>query len=193
MGFIRTGILGGSFNPIHNAHIAIAQAMVSAGIVDEVWLMVSPQNPLKSSQTLLPEEKRYQMACMACKGLERICASDFEFHLPRPTYTWTTLCALSKMYANHTFTLLIGSDNWTTFHKWRRFKDIIDNYRIAIYPRPGYEVNEKDLPQNVMFANMPISNISSTMIRQKIINGEDFSSLLHKDVYNLIVKEKLYM
>ena len=112
---IRTGIFGGSFNPIHNGHISLAQQLKEKAGLDEVWLMVSPQNPLKKAEDLLDDEIRMAMVRLALEGVEGIVASDFEMHLPKPSYTWNTLQALSKDYPDREFVLLMGGDNWACF------------------------------------------------------------------------------
>ena len=188
---MRTGILGGSFNPVHNGHIAIAQGMIEHNVVDEVALMVSPQNPIKPINSLLPEKTRLLLAQMACGGEKNIFASDFEFSLARPSYTWDTLCTLQKSFPEKDFVLLIGADNWKIFSLWRNNQDIINNFDIAIYPRAGFTVSESSLPTRVKYVDMPLYNISSTEIRDKISLGEDVSEYLPHAVYSEI-KSKRY-
>ena len=129
---IRTGIYGGSFNPIHNGHIAIARAMLDCDAVDEVWLMVSPQNPLKQSADLLDEQLRLDMTRRATADIPCVTACDYEFHMPRPSYMWHTLQSLSRDYPDREFTLLIGADNWQVFDRWYHADDIIAHYPIRI-------------------------------------------------------------
>lgn len=174
----KIGIFGGSFNPIHNGHIALAQSLMDKLGLDEVWLMVSPQNPLKSSSELLDDEKRLAIARKAIEDHPRIKACDYEFHLPKPSYTWNTLQALSKDYPDHTFTLLIGGDNWEHFDKWAHHDDIIANYPIAVYPRRGSKIDKTLLPANVTLVDTPLLDISSTEIREKIANGESIDTLV---------------
>lgn len=175
---LRTGIFGGSFNPIHNGHILLAQKLKEQAGLDEVWLMVSPQNPLKESNDLLDDEKRLEMARLALQGVEGIIASDYEMHLPKPSYTWNTLQSLSKEYPERQFVLMIGGDNWALFDKWYRADDIKKNYEIVVYTRtpgePGY------------------MDISSTDIRQRIREGRGIRRLVPKAVADLIQKEGLY-
>ena len=175
---IRTGIFGGSFNPIHNGHILLARQLRERAGLDEVWLMVSPQNPLKQASDLLDDEKRMQMARLALENEPYIIASDYEMHLPRPSYTWNTLQALSKDYPEREFVLLMGGDNWALFDKWYHAEDIKKNYRIVVYDRtpgePGF------------------INISSTEIRARIKAGTGFRRLVQTAVADLIKKEKLY-
>ena len=132
----RIGIFGGSFNPIHCGHIALARQLRTAARLDEVWLMVSPQNPLKQGSTeLIADHLRYEMACLALQGEEGIVASDYELHLPRPSYTWNTLQHLSRDYPSRTFLLIMGGDNWAYFERWRHWKDILRHYEVVVYPR----------------------------------------------------------
>ena len=176
---IRTGIFGGSFNPIHNGHISLARQLKEKAGLDEVWLMVSPQNPLKQSADLLDDEKRLQMARLALDGVDGIVVSDYEMYLPKPSYTWNTLQALTKDYPDREFVLMIGGDNWQYFDRWYRAEDIKANYEIVVYTRtpgdPGY------------------IDISSTDIRRRIREGRGIRRLVPKAVADLIQKEKLYV
>ncbi len=172
------GIFGGSFNPIHNGHIALCKAFLEQCDIDEVWLMVSPQNPLKQNVELLDDDLRLSLTQKALEGEERIKACDYEFHLPRPSYTWNTLQALGKDYPDHRFTLLIGGDNWACFDRWYRCEDILNNYSIAVYPRTGSEIDAKLLPPNVSLINTPLFDISSTEIRQRVASGQPISGMV---------------
>ncbi len=165
---IKTGIFGGSFNPIHNGHIALAKAILEKCALDEVWLMVSPQNPLKQESELLADEKRLELARKALEGQDRINASDYEFHLPKPSYTWNTLQHLSKDYPNRKFVLLIGGDNWAHFQRWRRWQDILWHYEVVVYPREGF----------LGTFEAPLVNVSSTEIRKRIAKGESLDGLV---------------
>jgi len=175
---IRTGIFGGSFNPIHNGHISLARQLRERAGLDEVWLMVSPQNPLKQASDLLDDEKRMQMARLALENEPHIIASDYEMHLPKPSYTWNTLQALSKDYTDREFVLLMGGDNWALFDRWYHAEDIKKNYRIVVYDRTPGEPGFID--------------ISSTAIRERIKAGKGIRRLVPKAVADLILKEKLY-
>ena len=174
----RTGIFGGSFNPIHNGHVALAQQLREKAGLDEVWLMVSPQNPLKQASDLLDDGIRLEMARLALEGVDGITASDYEMHLPRPSYTWNTLQALSKDYPDRQFVLLMGGDNWTLFDRWYHYEDIRRNYEIVVYTRtpgdPGF------------------INISSTEIRRRIRSGQSISGMVPPAVEEYIRKEGLY-
>ena len=178
MSKIRTGIYGGSFNPIHNGHIAIARAMTTRAGLDEVWLVVSPQNPLKPAGSLLADEKRLLMAQTAVSGIPGVTATDYEFHLPRPSYMWNTLQSLSRDFPERDFTLLIGADTWAVFHRWFRADDIIAHYPIAIYPRTGYPIDTASLPPNVKLIDTGLYDISSTQVRELIARGGDITALV---------------
>ena len=175
---IRIGIFGGSFNPIHNGHISLARQLREKAGLDEVWLMVSPQNPLKRQDDLLSDEARFEMARRALKNEEGIIASDYEMHLPKPSYTWNTLQALSKDYPDREFVLMIGGDNWDLFDKWYRAEDIKKNYEIVVYTRtpgdPGF------------------IDISSTEIRQRIREGKSIRKLVPRAVEAMIKKNGYY-
>ena len=131
----RIGIFGGSFNPIHLGHTALAAYICEQGLVDEVWLMVSPQNPLKRDSALLDESERLAMARLAVAPYPMLRACNFEFTLPRPSYTYHTLQALRKAYPDHKFSLIIGEDNWQCFDRWYRGEDIARETPIIVYPR----------------------------------------------------------
>ena len=180
---IRTGIFGGSFNPIHQGHISLARQLREKAGLDEVWLMVSPQNPLKASADLLDDEMRMQMVRLAVEGEEGIIACDYEMHLPKPSYTWNTLQALSQDYPDREFVLMIGGDNWDLFDKWYHADDIRENYQIIVYPRRGFKGGIEGLD---------LLDISSTEIRQRIKDGESISQLVPEAVAEYITKHKLY-
>ena len=131
----KIAIFGGSFNPIHNGHIALAKAVREQCALDEVWLMVSPQNPLKQESDLLADELRFAMACKALKGTEGIKAYDYEMHLPKPSYTWTTLQLLQKDYPDYTFKLLIGGDNWAPL---ARYSTQVRSHRLSARRAPWH-------------------------------------------------------
>ncbi len=174
---IRTGIFGGSFNPIHNGHIILARQLKKQAALDEVWLMVSPLNPLKQHTDLLDDVARMEMARKAVEGEEGIMACDYEMHLPRPSYTWNTLQALSREYPDREFVLMIGGDNWKLFDRWYHAEDIRQHFEIVVYTRtPG---------------DLGFIDISSTEIRRRIREGLSFEDLVPTAVAD-IIKEKGY-
>ncbi len=184
---LSIGLFGGSFNPIHVGHIALARQLKELAALDEVWLMVSPQNPLKQGRSdLLDDRLRYLMARIALHGEEGIKASDFELHLPKPSYTFHTLQALHQRYPQHTFVLLIGADNWQLFPRWYRAADILANHRVVVYPRQGSPIDRSQLPQGVTVVDTPLLDFSSTEIRQRVSQQKSIAHLVPKVIEPLV-------
>ena len=183
---MRTGIFGGSFNPIHNGHIALAQQLREVAQLDEVWLMVSPQNPLKQQEGLLADDLRLQMAQMALKDDPFIKVSDYECHLPRPSYTWHTLQSLQRDFPDREFVLLIGGDNWERFPFWYRADDIVSNYRLVVYPRRGSDIDIAALPPTVTVVEAELLDISSTDIRRRVRSGMPITGLVPDNIVDAV-------
>ena len=190
---IKTGIFGGSFNPIHNGHISLARQLKEKAGLDEVWLMVSPQNPMKQQAELLSDETRLQMARLALEHETGIIASDYEMHLPKPSYTWLTLQALSRDYPDRQFVLMIGGDNWAIFHRWYHADDILQNYQVVVYPRRDEQSEIKVLPNNVTMVEAELLDVSSTEIRQRIREGRSIRKLVPPSVAAFIKQEGYYV
>lgn len=162
---IRTGIFGGTFNPVHQGHTALAHRLISDGVFDEIWLTLSPANPLKESRPGASDADRREMLTLACEGHESISPCFVEFSMPRPSYTIDTLRRLRSEYPDRQFRLIIGADNWQIFNNWRSPEEIIADFGVTIYPRPGYGVNPP-LPEGVTYlAGSPVCDISSSEIR----------------------------
>ena len=169
---MRVGIYGGSFNPVHFGHVGLAKWVIEHTDLDELWLLVSPNNPLKPADMLAPEEERLDAVREAVKDIPHLKASDFEFCLPRPSYTANTLRELQKAYPEHEFTLVIGEDNLAIFNQWREYEYILNHFRIFVYPRRGsdsisnfkFQISNA---KNILFlASAPLFDISSTAIRR---------------------------
>lgn len=178
---MKTGIFGGSFNPIHVGHIALAQEILRQTDLDEIWLMVSPQNPLKQgSSDLLNDASRFQLAQKALAGVEGIEACDYEFRLPKPSYTWNTLQHLCRDYPDREFVLVVGGDNWERFQRWYHWKDILRHHRVVVYPRDGQRgtIEAQLLP------------VSSTEIRHRVRRGESVEGLVPDNIIKDV--ERLY-
>ena len=188
------GVFSGSFNPIHNGHLIMANYMCEFTNLDEVWLIVTPHNPLKSREDMLDEQVRLKMVEHAVKKYDNIKASDVELHMKRPSYTINTLGELSHEHPECNFTLIIGADNWAFFDKWKEYKKIIDSYKVLIYPR--YQSNvvvPESLRETIQLVNAPIIEISSTFIRHSIKKGKNVRAFLPPEVYDYIESENLYI
>ena len=172
----RIGIYGGSFNPVHFGHVGLAKWVIENTDLDELWLMVSPNNPLKPANLLAPEGERLAAVREAVKGIPHVKASDFEFSLPRPSYTANTLRELQKAYPDTEFTLIIGEDNIAIFDRWREYEFILANFRIFVYPRRSDSPQDgltTQWPNSVAvkeiryLSGAPLFDISSTQIRNQ--------------------------
>lgn len=180
----KIGIYSGSFNPVHIGHLALANYLCEFEGVDEVWFLVTPHNPLKEQGELMDDELRLRLVQLAVEGYPRFRASDFEFHLPRPSYSIHTLEALRRSYPETEFTLIIGSDNWLCFDRWFEAKRIVSEFGLLIYPRPGFEVDEAMLPPHVRMVHAPCIEVSSTFVRQALRQGKDVRFFLPAKVYD---------
>lgn len=186
---IKTGIYGGSFNPIHNGHIALARHLLQEAELDEIWFVVSPQNPFKVQQQLLADDKRLLLVRKALAPYPQLVASDFEFSLPRPSYMWHTLQGMSAQWPDRELHLIIGADNWLCFDRWYHADDIRSTYPIIIYPRQGYDIEPSALPQGVRLVNTPLYNVSSTEIRADVAAGRDIGSKVPSTILSEVEKE----
>lgn len=182
----QTGIFGGSFNPVHLGHLALAKEIRRQAQLDEVWMMVSPQNPLKRRDDLLDDALRLELMEKAVAHEEGLTASDYEFHLPRPSYTWDTLEHLRHDYPNRHFSLIIGADNWQEFARWYRADDITRRYPLWIYPRPDYPLDEASLPAKAQVVEAPLMDISSTDIRRRVAEGLSVSGMVPESIVSLV-------
>ena len=188
LGEASIGIFGGSFNPIHNGHIALAKAFLEEENLDEVWFMVSPQNPFKVNQQLLADHLRLDLVRKATADNPHFKASDYEFQLSKPSYTWNTLQHLSKDFPTYRFTLLVGGDNWEAFDRWYHTDDILANYNIVVYPRRGQRVDITSLPANVSLLQTPLIDISSTDIRYRVECKEDISEFVPAEIVSDVMQ-----
>lgn len=187
------GIFGGSFNPVHIGHLMLASYLQQFTSLDSVWLTLSPLNPLKAkSIELIPDVERLKMLSIATREAVGIEVCDIELSMPRPSYTINTLDYLSRRYPRRRFKLIIGSDNWKVFDKWRDYQRILDEYGVIVYPRPGYPVTNI-YEDGMVYVEAPQFNLSSTFIRAAIARGRDVNYFLPHGVYKYIVENKLYL
>lgn len=185
------GIFGGSFNPVHIGHMMLASYLTQWGYVDEVWLTLSPLNPLKDAAELLPDIKRLAMLSIAAKGADAIDICDIELTMPKPSYTIDTLRVLAERYPEYRFKLIIGSDNWQIFDRWRSAQQILDDFGVLVYLRPGYPVDKRHI-DGMEVVDAPMAHVSSTFIRQAIAKGRNMNYFLPAGVYKYILDNKLY-
>lgn len=169
---MKIGLLFGSFNPIHSGHIAIARYMAEFTDVEQVWLVVSPHNPLKEKKSLADAEKRFAAAKKAIGRNSKIKVSNVEFDLLQPSYTINTLEFFRKKYPENKFSLIMGSDNLSIFTRWKDYKKILRDYKIYVYPRSGSDVGKLKSYRNVKIMDAPRINISSTLIRNQMKQGK---------------------
>lgn len=188
----KTGLLFGSFNPIHTGHLMIANYMLEFSDLEEVWFVVSPQNPFKEKSSLLPEYQRLMLVNLAIENDYRFRSSNIEFDLPRPSYTIHTLTYLQEKYPNREFVLITGTDIFPTFHKWKNWEQLLEFYKFYVYPRPGSEHHELLNHPSVSIYNAPMVEISSTFIRQSIKEKKNMSYFLPEKVYQYIQEMHFY-
>ena len=190
----QIGLFFGSFNPIHIGHLIIGNHLVEHSSMDELWFVVTPQNPFKQKHSLLDNYSRLEMVHLAVEEYEKLRPSDIEFNLPQPNYTANTLAYLEEKYPNFTFSLIMGEDNLKSFHKWKNYQHILNNYVIYVYPR----ISEGSIPEefenhlNIRKIEAPIIELSATFIRQEIKEGRNVRPLLSPKVWNFIDKMGFY-
>ena len=189
---MKIGLFFGSFNPIHIGHLAIANYFSEFSDLDQVWLVISPQNPFKERKALLPEYHRFRMAELAVEDDLRIQPSRIEFMLPKPSYTINTLTYLSEKYPNKQFALIIGSDNLVYLHKWKNYKEIINHHKLYVYPRSDADPEEFKAQYEMTVVDAPRIEISSSFIRHAIKNGKDIRFFLPPKVFEYIREMHFY-
>jgi nicotinate-nucleotide adenylyltransferase len=194
----KIGLYFGTFNPIHIGHLVIANFMAHHTQLDEVWIVVTPHNPLKKRSELLPDQHRLQMVRLAILDNPSLQVSDVEFELPQPNYTWNTLTHLHNLHPDVEFSLIMGEDNLRTINQWFNHEQILENYTIYVYPRAITEseqtlsIDKTNVHQNVVVCDAPMIRISSTFLRQSIQNQKDVRYLIPDTVINYISNNYLY-
>lgn len=183
----------GSFNPIHFGHVNLASHLIEKSLVEEVWMLISPCNPLKKESELIHEAHRLAMAHLALSGHKGLVASDEEFSMPRPSFTIDTIRMLIQRYPMHCFSLMIGSDNALIFNQWKEHQALLDLVQVYVYPRNGYPADEAiRLYPAMKSLDTPFHDISSTLIRKSLMKGKNTGEWLHPEVLNYIRDNKLY-
>jgi nicotinate-nucleotide adenylyltransferase len=188
----KVGLYFGTYNPIHIGHMAIANYMVEFTDIDQLWFVVSPQNPHKKKKNLLNDYDRLELVHRAAEDDPRIRVSDIEFHMPKPSYTVDTLAWLKDKFPKYDFRILMGSDNLENFHKWKNYESITENYGVIVYPRPGFDPSNYKAHQNIVFTQAPLMEISSTFIRKAIKEGKDIRHFLPPKTWEYIDEMGFY-
>ena len=189
----KIGLYFGSYNPIHIGHLAIANYMVEYTDIDQLWFVVSPQNPFKKKANLLADYHRLEMVERAIADDERFQASNIEFNLPKPSYTIDTLTYLQERHPNYQFKILMGADNLKSFPKWKNFEVIIENYGVIVYPRPGFDETLPEKFMNIEFAkNTPLMEISSSFIRKAIKEGKNVRHFMPPKAWQYLDEMNFY-
>ncbi len=190
---MQIGLFFGSFNPIHIGHLIVANVMANSPDCEQIWFVVSPQNPFKKSKTLLHEQDRYDMVAQAIGDNPKLKVSDIEFSMPKPSYTIDTLAWLSEKYPQHSFKLIIGEDNLAQFANWKNHDKILEYYGLLVYPRPKAEPHNFAKHPKVKFIEAPLLDISATFIRNQIQAGKSIKYMVPEVVEGFIIHRKLYL
>jgi len=191
---MKIGLFFGTFNPIHVGHMIIGNYMAEYSDLDEVWFVVTPHNPLKKKDTLLADLHRYRMVEEATEEFPKLKPSNIEFGLPQPNYTVNTLAYLQEKYPGETFCLIMGEDNLQSFHKWKNYEVLLENYNIYVYPRIFKERKAKfeKYQGKYTFVDSPIIEISSTFIRNAVKEKKDIRPMLPEKVWKYIDQMNFY-
>ena len=188
----KVGIYSGSFNPIHHGHVMLANYLVEFSDLDELWFVVTPQNPLKQKTDLLDDAERLKMVQLALGNDPRFHVSDIEMHLPRPSYTVNTLTTLSEQHPDYEFVFICGMDSLQNLKNWREYQKILDNYELLVFPREGYDGGElKDYP-SVNILKTPIVEISSTFIRKCVRESRDVRHFMPEQAFLYMKQNRFY-
>jgi nicotinate-nucleotide adenylyltransferase len=188
---MNIGLYFGSFNPIHHGHLIIANHIINETGIKEVWFIVSPQNPFKETSSLLNEQHRLQLVKLAIEDAPGLRASNIEFSLPKPSYTIDTLVYLEEKYPQHQFYIIMGSDGFQNIDKWKNANQLLKNYPIIIYERPGFNVNKKD-GTKITLLKAPLLDISSTLVRKLIKEKKSIRYLVPDNVAQEIESQQYY-
>lgn len=189
---MKIGLFFGSFNPIHTGHLIIANYMVEFTAIERVWFVVTPQNPLKKRRSLLNEYDRLELVRLAIEDDPRLDVTDIEFYLPRPSYTIHTLLHLEEKFPGNQFSLVMGSDSLKTLPKWKNYEELLKNYSIYVYPRPGNRETKHYKEKNVHVADAPLMKISASFIRKCFVQDKSARYMVPLKVLEIIEKWGYY-
>lgn len=189
---MKVGLYFGSFNPVHNGHMIIAGYVSEFTDLDQVWLVVSPHNPLKPKQTLLNDYQRLAMVKLAIGNNRKIKATDIEFKLPKPNYTIDTITYLHEQFPSHTFVLIMGADNLESFKKWKNWEMLLEQCELYVYPRKESDGGELLHHPRVKVINAPLVELSASFIRESIRNKKDVRYMLPESVWDYVEEMHFY-
>lgn len=191
---MKVGLYFGTFNPVHVGHLIIANHLVENSGLDQVWMVITPHNPLKKKKGLLPDYHRLQMVHLATQGYDKIIPSDIEFKLPQPNYTVHTLAHLKEKFPKYEFALIMGEDNLKSLPKWKNYETILEDYELFVYPR----ISRDDLPEELLYhpsihrVAAPVIELSSTFIRESVKEGKNIRPMLDTKVWEYIDHNLFY-
>ncbi len=188
----KVGLFFGSFNPVHNGHMIIANYILEFSELEQIFFVVSPQNPFKKKVSLLADYHRLALVKEAIADNDRFHACDIEFKMPKPSYTIDTLTYLKEKYPEKEFSLIMGSDNLQNFHKWKNSNQIIKNHKIYVYPRPGFQEKKFQTSKNIIIINAPLMEISATFIRNAVKDKKDIRYFMPERVWNYLKEMHFY-
>jgi nicotinate-nucleotide adenylyltransferase len=189
---MKVGLFFGSYNPVHTGHLIIANYMANFCDLDEVWLVVSPHNPLKDKRKLTNMYDRLEMTRIAVEHADHLKVSDIEFKLPQPSYTIDTLAYLTEKYPGREFALIMGGDNLASLKKWKNYELLLENHKIYVYPRPGVDISEWRGHPSIHVTDTPNMEISSTFIRNAIRNNKNVQFFVPDPVLAFIESKNMY-
>jgi nicotinate-nucleotide adenylyltransferase len=196
---MNIGLYFGTYNPIHVGHLIIANHIVDYTELDQVWLVVSPQNPFKTKATLLEDYHRLALVNIAIEGNKKLKASNIEFDLPKPSYTIDTLTYITEKHPEHSFSIIMGEDNLRSFHKWKNYEQILENHSVFVYPRVLTELEEnstptalKNHPKITIAKDAPLMKISASFVRKAIKDKKDVQYLLTEPVFTYLKEMHFY-
>ncbi len=188
----KVGLFFGSFNPIHNGHLMIANYMLEFTNLEQIWFVISPQNPFKEKASLLPDYHRFALLNEAVSTAPNYRVSNIEFKMPKPSYTIDTLAFLKDKYPNRDFSIIIGGDNLKSLPKWKNYEQILAQFSVYVYSRPDFKLGELENHKKVTIVNAPLMEISSSFIRKSIKAGKNVRFFMPERAYNYLSEMHFY-
>ena len=189
---MKIGVFPGSFNPVHIGHLAIANHIAEYEEYDQIWFLVTPQNPLKKKNDLMDQELRLNLLEQSIEAYDKFKICTIEWDMPQPTYTINTLQKLRMTYPQYRFDLIIGADNWATFHRWKDFQTILKNFSVLVYPRSNANRFQINHPNAQLLKDAPIIEISGSKIRKAIEEGKDIRFYMARGIYEIVKNSKIF-